>query len=97
MNMAKETKVKPEQIGDLTADSILDYCAANGHAKWLQETANKTKKVKNKKTLEETTKRIGFFELRKEFAKKFFPELIPEKKKKNKTFYDKIMELKTEE
>ena len=93
--MAKEAK-KPEKINDLSADFILEYCQKNGHVKWLQETANQTKVVKNKKTLEETVKRIGFFELRKAFAEKFFPELVPTKKKKNQTFYDKIMNLKGE-
>lgn len=68
---------------NLTLDDIIEWCAENNQVDWLKRTAFK----------ERNGKKPTFFEIKKAFATKFMPEILPVAKPKAKTMYDKIAAL----
>ena len=68
----------------LTQDDIIDWCCENNQVEWLKKVALKEDRNGKKPT---------FFEIKKAFATKFMPEILPVAKKKKATMYDKIAAL----
>ena len=58
----------------MTKTDIIEWCKANNQVEWLKafRKANTT-----------ADKKPTFFSLKKAFAEKFMPEIIPQKKKKS--------------
>ena len=69
----------------LTIDEIIDWCVANNQTAWLKEFALKEDEQGNTTTT--------FFEIKKAFATKFMPDILPKAKEKPLTMYDKIAAL----
>jgi hypothetical protein len=59
---------------------IINWCKENNQVEWLKKEA--AKKISGRK--------ITFFELKLNFAKKFMPEILPKAKTKALTFYEEI-------
>lgn len=92
---------------DMRIDDIIDWCVANGETEWLKRKANEKKackvyprkKVDGKSVADKTAepkieeRPISFIQLKIDFVDKFMPEIAPEKKSKEPTFYDKIKNL----
>ena len=92
---------------NMTIDDIIDWCVANGETEWLKRKANEKKackvyprkKVDGKSVADKTAepkiekRPISFIQLKIDFVDKFMPEIAPEKKSKEPTFYDKIKNL----
>lgn len=59
---------------------IIEWCKENKEVEWLKKEAAKV--INGKK--------ITFFQLKKNFCKKFMPEIMPKAKTKAPTFYEEI-------
>jgi len=73
----------PQNINDINGEFVVTYCKEQGAAAvdWLKGVYARPKKEdKNGKARE-----ISFIEVRNEFARKYFPHLIPQSKTKKKT------------
>ena len=81
----------PEKLNDIKLDFIIDYCKEHGEVDWLKNTSHKVF-VLTTDDGEEEERKISFIELRNEFVRKFFPDLLPKKEKK-KSMYELIDEL----
>ena len=79
-------------IKELTYDYIEEYVAAKGKddIEWLVSHLDKEVKPDKKGN----KRRISFIELRKEFILKYIPELMPEKKPKEPTMYERMEALR---
>lgn len=92
---------------NMTIDDIIDWCVANGETEWLKRKVNEKKackvyprkKVDGKSVADKTAepkiekRPISFIQLKIDFVDKFMPEIAPEKKSKEPTFYDRIKNL----
>lgn len=67
----------------LTQDDIIEWCVKNNETEWLKRTALK----------EKNGKKPTFFQIKKAFATRFMPEILPKAKEKPLTMYDKIAAL----
>lgn len=88
-------------------DDIIEWCQENNQVEWLKKKANEKrackvyprikvdgKSVADKNAEPKIEKRpISFIQLKIDFVDKFMPEIAPEKKAKEPTFYDKIKNL----
>ena len=88
----------PKAIPNLTQDAMLYYIenyGTNEDIDWYVELCieSKTEKKNNKGELVEG---LDISKVRKEFAKRFFPSLLEEKKAKSKpqSYMDKVLALK---
>lgn len=89
---------KPKSIDKICEEFIENYCEANGEIDWLIATVNKTQYVttkKNKETGKVETKIVEcdnypFVNLRSDFTKKFFPEIIKGNKEKKLTIKERL-------
>ncbi len=73
----------------LTIQDIINWCQENKQVAWLKAIAKKT-------IIDEegNERKITFFEIKKAFAEKFMPEILPvAKKEKKPTMYDLIASL----
>ena len=92
----------------MTIDDIILWCQQNDKVAWLKAKASeKTEykvyprvkgedgKYKVDKTQAPTvkTRPISFIQIKLDFAHEFMPEILPEKKEKKETMFDKIMAL----
>ena len=98
---------KIDNINELTIDDIIDWCQENGETAWLKAISKKKvdckvyprikkdgKSVADKTQEPKIVKRpIAFIQIRNAFAEKFMPEIIPEKKPKKVSMYDRIANL----
>ena len=55
----------------MTINDIIDWCKANNEVEWLKAEVNKTI------TKDGKTRDITFIEIKKDFATKFMPEILP--------------------
>lgn len=69
----------------LNIEQIVEWCKENNQVEWLKATAKKTYKTKAG-----VEYRITFIQLKKAFAEKFMPEIMPKAQPKKPTFYDVI-------
>lgn len=78
-------------IKEITFDFIVEYITEKGKAdkQWLKELA--AKPVPPNKNGKE--RKISFIEIRKEFAIKYFPNLIAPPHEKKPSMYDRIADL----
>jgi hypothetical protein len=67
----------------MTIDDIIDWCEENGKTDWLKTFASTEKKGK----------KPTYFQIKKAFATKFMPEILPVAKEKKPTMYDRIAAL----
>ncbi len=75
---------EPTAIKDIIMDFVVNYCEANGETEWLLETVNKpfqkkqVKKDKEGNVISETKVKADypFVNIRRDFVKKFFPDII---------------------
>ena len=73
----------PMKITQLTKDFMLVYIKTNGSAKdkeWFKDLVKRNTIDKVNNLNGEKTKGVDIFAMRKEFAERFFPQLIKEKK-----------------
>ena len=68
----------------LKIDDIITWCKANNQVEWLKAEAAKTFPT------EDGTRAITFIEIKVAFARKFMPEIMPEKKEKKPSMFDLI-------
>lgn len=59
----------------MNMNDIINWCVANGEVAWLKEQAKK---------------KPSFLIVKKAFAEKFMPEIIPTAKKKNPTWWEQV-------
>lgn len=92
---------------NMTIDDIIGWCVSHNETEWLKRKANEKKackvyprkKVDGKSVADKTAepkiekRPISFIQLKIDFVDKFMPEIAPEKKSKEPTFYDKIKNL----
>ena len=64
----------------LTFNDIYNWCVTNKQTAWLKETG----------AVKENGKRPTFIEIKKAFALKFMPEIMPKAQPKAPTMYDLI-------
>ena len=69
-------------------DDIISWCKENEQTAWLKKEATKTYPTSNGKK-----RKVTFIELKKAFAEKFMPEILPVAKEKKPTMFDKIAAL----
>lgn len=72
----------------MNIEDIIDWCKENGEVAWLKKESQKTFKTKDG-----STRKISFIEIKRNFAKKFMPAIIPTAKPKKPTMYDLINSL----
>lgn len=80
---------KPANLSQINGDWLIAWAIDKKQVEWLKAEfkANSTQNDNGKM-------RPNIFVIRKEWAEKFAPEMIPEKKKVNqKTLWEKVMEL----
>jgi hypothetical protein len=91
----------------MTIDDIINWCVENNQTDWLKRKATEKKpckvyprkKVDGKSVADKTAepkiekRPITFIQLKIDFVDKFMPEIVPEKKVKTPSFYDKIKNL----
>jgi intein-encoded DNA endonuclease-like protein len=83
----------------MSIDDIIAWCKANDQVEWLKAEAAKTFPIKFKDedgniyVDEKKRRKISHFEIKKDFCKMFMPDIMPKKKPKAKTMWDKIAEL----
>jgi len=66
---------------------IMEWCQENHQVAWLKNEVQKTKQNDKGETVP-----VSFIDVRREWAKKFMPELIEKKKaKKSKSMLEKVM------
>lgn len=73
-----------ESLKSINFDFIKDYCVRNGEVEWLKQCSHEP--VPDDKNGNE--RRKSYIEIRRDFIKKFFPDLAPKAKKP--TIYDII-------
>lgn len=74
-------------IKELKFEMIFEYCKRNiADLEWLQNTMN----PKEPAAEDGKTKKPTFIQLRKAFAEKYMPHLIPEKKEPKPTMYELV-------
>lgn len=92
----------PSEINQISIEFIENYCVAKNEVEWLVTTANtssyvveRTDKETKKKSFETVQcDNYPFINLRRDFAKKFFPEIIKGKDAdKPETFKERINRL----
>lgn len=91
----------PSAIGEIAQEFIENYCVAKGEVEWLLATVNTTSYTTTKKdengkkvTVNVPCENYPFVNLRKDFAVKFFPNLIKGKKKDTEeTFKERLNRL----
>ena len=59
----------------MTIDDIIEYCQKNGEVEWLKSIAQPP---------------ATYFQIKKAFCLKFMPEIMPKKKEKKPTMYERI-------
>lgn len=64
----------------MTFNDIVDWCKANDQIEWLKKEVAKTVTVE--KDGAKVTRDVTFVEIKRAFAEKFMPEIIPERKPK---------------
>jgi hypothetical protein len=69
-------------------ENIIDWCKENKQVAWLKATAATTYTNEDG-----STRKITFFEIKKAFAEKFMPEILPKAKVKKPSMYDIIAAL----
>jgi hypothetical protein len=69
-------------------NDIVEWCKANNQVEWLKQTVGKT--VVYEKDGMEMARTITFIEIKKEFAAKFMPEILPVAKEKKPSMFDII-------
>ena len=81
----------PKNLNDINMEYIISYVKSKGEKdiKWLKEL--NAKKVDNDKNGK--ARKISFIEIRNEFARKYFPDLVPKAKEKKKTMNQMIDDL----
>lgn len=84
-NETKET-TEIDVINDITVDLIIAYCKQNNQVSWLKEIV-KTEVPVDKNGKE---RKYSFMELRRDFTKKFMPDIAPSESSKKHSFYDII-------
>lgn len=87
---------KPKVIGDISQEFIENYCVANNQTEWLVATVNTPSyEVTRKDGTVETVegKDYPFVNLRRDFAAKFFPEILVGTTGKKETFKEKVNRL----
>ena len=73
----------------MNLDDVIAWCEENNQVNWLKAEARKTKTGKDGKE-----KKISFIELKRNFALKFMPEIVPvAKTEKKPSMYDRIAAL----
>lgn len=72
----------------MNIDDIINWCKANNEVEWLKKEA--AKKIKNEDGKERS---ITFIEIKRDFAAKFMPEIMPKAKEKTISMFDKIAAL----
>lgn len=83
----------------MTIDDIIEWCKANDKVDWLKAEVAKTFPVKfidenGNKCVDENKKRpITYVELKYNFCDEFMPEILPKKKEKKPTMWEKIAAL----
>lgn len=91
----------------MTIDDIIEWCQENGQTEWLKKEAKRKvdykvypkKRVDGVLTVDKSAtpkiekRSISFIQIKMDFVNKFMPEIIPEKKEKGKTMFDKIAAL----
>ena len=89
---------------NMTIDDIIDWCVENGQTDWLKRKIKEKKpckvypriKVDGKSVADKSQepkiekRPISFIQVKIDFVDKFMPEIAPEKKVKEPTFYDRI-------
>lgn len=68
-------------------EHIIEWCKKNNQIDWLKETINKTFPT------EDGERRISFIEVKRAFAQKFMPNIIPVAKPKKPSMYDLVNSL----
>ena len=83
--------VNPTNIKEIKKEFVMHYCKehqAEGAIDWLSAILNTPKKIdKNGKERD-----ISFIVIRNEFAKKYFPHLVPIAQPRDKTMKDMLKE-----
>jgi hypothetical protein len=88
---------------DLSIEDIIAWCQENGETEWLKKKVHETK-IRNIYPKKEGTKKadkkakpignkvvpISFIEVKKDFAVKFAPEILPTAKEKKKSMLDLV-------
>ena len=72
----------------LNIDDIINWCVANNQVDWLK--AEASRKFRNE---DGTERAITFIEIKRDFAKKFMPEIMPKSKEKKPSMFEKIKAL----
>lgn len=72
----------------MNINDIIAWCKENNQVEWLKAEINKTVTTKDGKE-----RAITFIELKKSFASKFMPEILPKAKAKKPTMKDLIAAL----
>jgi len=91
----------PTNLTSLTKDAMLDYIISYGtkeDKKWYVELCNANLVEKENNLTKKKSVSPNLTEIRKEFAKRFFPSLLEEKKPKSKaqSYMDKVNALLAE-
>jgi hypothetical protein len=73
---------------NMKLEDIINWCKENKQVAWLKATAAITYP-----TEDGGSRKITFIELKKEFAEKFMPEIMPKAKEKKPSMYDIIAAL----
>ena len=78
----KATEI-PQNINEIDGEFVVDYCKAQGQAAvdWLKGVYARPPKQDKNGNLRE----ISFIEVRNEFARQYFPALMPTSKARKKT------------
>lgn len=91
----KKAMPKPTTLSKVTQEYMLQYIKSYGtddDIKWFKDLCNNNIETKTNNLDGKEVKGINLKTVRKEFAKRFHPELL-EKKKKTKSFLDLVNEL----
>lgn len=86
--------IPPVKLTELNKESMLKFCKAKGseELKWFIALCNENRKEKTNNL--DNSKVNGFDDtvIKKEFAKKYFPDLVNKKKKKKPTTFEKMLQ-----
>ena len=69
-------------------EQVVEWCKENNQLEWLKATVAKTLPTKDGKG----TRHINFLEVKREFARKFMPEIVPVRKTPKKPSMKEILE-----
>lgn len=83
--------MKNKNYNTLSFEDIFDWCVANNNKAWL---VKKVEEVRPSKKNPAEGRPISFIEVKLDFCKEFFPDMLPIAKPKKKTMREMLAELK---